>query len=341
MSNKGRLCLEERQILYRHQESGIGKKAVARMLGRCPKTIREELKRNKHPFPEVWEAMSYLEKAKYADDKSRERLKSRRKGKKKLLSDETLREHVVHCLTEKDYSPEQISETISEELPGYSISFKTIYNTIKKDFKWLIESLWHRGKAYRQRVCHPRSRLKEGAPAKVLITERSEACDNRDEFGHWEVDTIHSRRGGSKAILTLRERKSRERFYFLIEDLRSETVLSRLMPFFRSLPQHMRLSITADNGSEFSTKELHKLKSLGMAVFHCHAFSPYERGAVEQANGELRRYFPKKTNFGTVSSRELFVAQNKLNNRPMKVLGFKKSSDVYNAALKGQISLAR
>ncbi len=102
----------------------------------------------------------------------------------------------------------------------------------KTDFKWLIESLWHQGKAYRQRVCHPRGRLNEGAPAKTLLTERSEKCDNREEFGHWEVDTVHSCKGGSKAVLTLRERKSRHRVYFLIEDLKSGTVLARLMPFF-------------------------------------------------------------------------------------------------------------
>ena len=339
MSNYSRLSLSERQILHKKVRAGWGKKQIARHLRRSPKAIREELKRNTHALPWLWKSMDSYERARYGDEQARKRSKESRRGKKKLLSDETLRTHVIQRLTKEDYSPEQISETLPEELPGYSLSFKTIYNAIKKDFSHLIGHLWFQGKPYRQRVCHPRGKVKSGAPTKILISERPESCDSRDEYGHWEVDTIHSCKGGSKAILTLRERKSRQRVYFLIEDLKSETVIARLMPFFRALPTHMRKSITADNGSEFSTRELHKLKELGMEVYYCHPYSAYERGAVEQANGELRRYFPKKTNFENVSLADLKKAERKLNNRPMKVLGFKKSCDVYNSALEGKYRL--
>ncbi len=45
---------------------------------------------------------------------------------------------------------------------------------------------------------------------KVSIRERSEKVNNRSEFGHWELDSIHSSRGESKdVIFTYVERKSR------------------------------------------------------------------------------------------------------------------------------------
>ncbi len=100
----------------------------------------------------------------------------------------------------------------------------------------------------------------------------------------------------------------------------------------------MRRSITSDNGSEFSTRELHRLKTLGMEVYYCHASSAYEtgayeRGAVEQANGELRQYFLKKTDFGSVTHEHLKEAERKLNARPMKIFGFKSARSIYESAL--------
>lgn len=168
----------------------------------------------------------------------------------------------------------------------------------------------------------------------MLITKRPKKANERREFGHWEIDTIHTCKGGTKAVLSLIERKSRQRVYFRLENLKAKTVMSRLIPFFRTLPPHMRKSITADNGSEFCTSEMKKLEKFGMKVFYCHAYKSQEKGGVERSNWQLRKYFPKGTDFGAVPLEELKEAQRKLNNRPMKVNGYKSSQSVFDRALK-------
>lgn len=56
----------------------------------------------------------------------------------------------------------------------------------------------------------------------------------------------------------------------------------------------------------------------------------WEKGAVEQVNGLIRRYFAKGTDFALVSKEELKEVENALNNRPRKCLGYKTPIEVYN-----------
>ncbi|SCY78417.1 IS30 family transposase, partial [Flavobacterium caeni] len=60
----------------------------------------------------------------------------------------------------------------------------------------------------------------------------------------------------------------------------------------------------------------------GMNIYFANPYSSWERGTNENTNGLIRRFFPKKTDFSNVSKEQLLEAQNKLNNRPRKVLGF-------------------
>ncbi len=58
-------------------------------------------------------------------------------------------------------------------------------------------------------------------------------------------------------------------------------------------------------------------------IYFAHPYSPWERGTNENTNGLIRRYFPKKTDFNTITEQQLKQAQNRLNNRPRKVLKYK------------------
>ena len=60
-----------------------------------------------------------------------------------------------------------------------------------------------------------------------------------------------------------------------------------------------------------------------MQIFFANPFSSFERGTNENTNGLIRRFFPKKTDFNTITIEQLNHAQNTLNNRPRKVLGYK------------------
>jgi len=66
----------------------------------------------------------------------------------------------------------------------------------------------------------------------------------------------------------------------------------------------------------------------GMPVYFAHPYSSWERGTNENTNGLIRRFFPKGTDFNKVSERELKIVQEKLNNRPRKVLGYRTPAEV-------------
>jgi len=47
------------------------------------------------------------------------------------------------------------------------------------------------------------------------------------------------------------------------------------------------------------------------------------------ANGLIRQYLPKKSEFTNVSKEEITMIQNRLNHRPRKVLGYKTPYEVF------------
>jgi len=65
--------------------------------------------------------------------------------------------------------------------------------------------------------------------------------------------------------------------------------------------------------------------------------SSWERGANEQANGLIRRYLPKGTNFFQVLDEELEKIIFLLNHRPRKCLNYRTPFDVFNSILDGAL----
>ncbi|NMM99227.1 transposase IS30 [Bifidobacterium sp. DSM 109959] len=92
------------------------------------------------------------------------------------------------------------------------------------------------------------------------------------------------------------------------------------------LPKHLRNSLTWDQGSELA---LHKRVStaLGMDVYFCDPHSPWQRGTNENTNGLLRQYFPKGADLGGCSQAYLDAVAEEMNDRPRKILGFRKPSE--------------
>ena len=140
--------------------------------------------------------------------------------------------------------------------------------------------------------------------------------------------------GSNYAILTIRELKSRKRWYSRIENLKAETGLAVARGFFRSIPAHMRKTLTTDNGSENALlKDLEEL-FLGFKVYVCDPCRPWQRGSVEQANQEFRFYYPKGTDFKNISHQEVWQTEDKINRRRMDCLGGKTANEVFEFALK-------
>jgi IS30 family transposase len=83
----------------------------------------------------------------------------------------------------------------------------------------------------------------------------------------------------------------------------------------------MKLTLTYDRGSEMARHKLFTEKTT-MKVYFADPQSPWQRGTNENTNGLIRQFFPKSTNFKTVTSEEVKRVQDLLNGRPRKALGF-------------------
>ena len=91
-------------------------------------------------------------------------------------------------------------------------------------------------------------------------------------------------------------------------------------------------SITYDNGCEFSKHELVNEK-LGCNSYFCKPYHAWEKGTVENTNGLLRQYYPKKFEFNNTTQNELDEIVNEINNRPRKRLGYLTPNEVFKKML--------
>lgn len=184
------------------------------------------------------------------------------------------------------------------------------------------------------------------APAGESIEQRPEEIDEREEFGHWEGDTVYSGKGKRKttrALLTLTERKTRKEIIIAIPNRKAETVVKALDALERKLgARRFRAifkSITFDNGTEFAAAEELERSCVNKRlprtkVYFCHPYSSWERGTNENTNGMIRRRFPKGTNFAAVTNTQIAQAENWINNYPRKILGYKSSEIVFRECLR-------
>ena len=58
---------------------------------------------------------------------------------------------------------------------------------------------------------------------------------------------------------------------------------------------------------------------------------PGGRGLNENHNGLIPQYLPKGMELDKVTDEKIILIQNKLNNRPRKLLGYKTPNEVYDA----------
>ena len=70
---------------------------------------------------------------------------------------------------------------------------------------------------------------------------------------------------------------------------------------------------------------------LGADNYFAHPYHSWERGLNENHNGLIRQYLPKGMPLDKVTDDEITLIQNKLNNRPRKLLGYKTPNEVYDA----------
>ena len=94
-------------------------------------------------------------------------------------------------------------------------------------------------------------------------------------------------------------------------------------------PPTLRKTLTYDQGKEMA-RHAELTLATGMAVYFCDPHSPWQRGTNENTNGLIRDFFPKGTDFATVSAQKLSFVQQALNERPRKTLGWKTPKNAFD-----------
>ena len=93
-----------------------------------------------------------------------------------------------------------------------------------------------------------------------------------------------------------------------------------------------------DNGREFARfKQIEQ--NTGLSIYFADPYSPWQRGANENTNGLLRRYFPKGMDFRQVTDEALAIAVKKLNHKPRKCLNYQTPHAVFMQARRGALGM--
>ena len=112
----------------------------------------------------------------------------------------------------------------------------------------------------------------------------------------------------------------------------AEAVRNALAETVPRLPEHLRKSLTWDQGREMAQHVQFSIDT-GVDVFFCDPQSPWQRGTNENTNGLLRQYFPKGTDMSRLTQPDLDEAAYSLNTRPRQTLGRMTPSDKLAEAL--------
>lgn len=321
------LMLVERIKIWELFEKDYSLRKIARIVGRAPSTICDERKRG-NKTPKVCELQTY-DKARYLQDKYLDRLRGKKRGKGKVLKQVEIRQYVIDKIQKCRWSPWEVSARIKMD-KNVNVSAQSIYTWIKTNKRELIEYLKFQGKPRRQRVVRKRNCFQKAAPEKRSITERPAEINNRETYGNFEADLIIGS-SSKECILSVGERKSRHCWFYKIPNKKAETVIAALFNIFNTIPKTLHNSITFDRGGEFADAYILE-RTLKLTNFFCQAYSAWQKGFIENINGEFRHFFPSGTDFSKVSNPEIAHVQNLLNNRPLACLNRMFPSEVFDNA---------
>jgi IS30 family transposase len=321
------LTLEERSMIAPMRILGLSIRHIATQLGRAPSTISRELRRNSDG------AGAYAGYWAHRDAQRRRRLAARCS----CLTSGALAAY-VRAKLQCRWSPEQIAHRLRLDYPHapqIRIRHQTIYTWLAADHaaggSW-SRCLRHHRRRRKRYGSGPRAPRFKG---RVSLTQRPMIVARRGRFGDWEGDTLVGR-GRSVAVATHVERKSRFLLAATVPRRTAAAVNQATCRLFRALPSPLRKTLTVDNGSEWGAfQDLQR--ALHLRVYVATPYAAWERGTNENTNGLLRDYFPKRTDFSTITAQHLAHVVKELNNRPRKCLAYRTPTEVLRARLGGAL----
>ncbi len=167
------------------------------------------------------------------------------------------------------------------------------------------------------------------------IEERSGIVDLREEFGHWEIDSVLGKKNENEpAVVALTERKYRNSIWLKVKNHSAEAVdkaLDKLLETFGDKYRKVFKTITSDNGSEFAN--LSRLENKGIGIYFTHPYTSCEKGTVECHNRMLRRFIPKGKSIDDYTADEIMIFADIINALPRKLLGYHTPEELFDTEL--------
>jgi transposase, IS30 family len=305
-----RLRAEDRKVIHNLRKGGSTQAAIAVAIGFTQGTVSKELSRNcgdRGYRPE--------EATRIAKDRVRAKTPRGRSVTGEVLTDVEARLCIKH-------SPEQISGKLAKE--GIAVSHESIYKHVERN-RNDGGNLWKNLRINGKRRYRRRSKVGRGdkIPGRVDIDVRPDEVAKRSRYGDWEADLIQGA-DGSGFLLSVYERKSRVGKLYRLEGKNSSETAIGLVMILKELDVK---TITYDNGLEFArhgfVNELLNSKS-----YFCKPYSSWEKGGVENYNGLVRQYFPKRYDFRKITPERLKEVEEEINERPRKTLDYACPNDL-------------
>lgn len=326
------LKLSDRLKIEQMLKAGCKVKEIALKLGVHISTIYNELKRGEYEWldSDTWKTeMRYSPDI--AQQKYEEGLKVRG-TQLKIGNDIEFADYIEDKICNDGYSPEAVLGELKVKGNPFktTICVRTLYSYIDKGIFLNLSNKDLPIKSKKRRRYH---KVKRQARASVgtSIDVRDKSILTREEFGHWEMDSVIGKHASKTGLLVLTERKTRQEIIFKVNDHTAQTVVNHIDLLERKWGKLFPIifkTITVDNGMEFSmTKEIERGGRTSM--YYCHAYRSCERGSNEKQNQMIRRKFPKSTDFNEVSEVQVQEAEEWLNTYPRKIFDYHTSKELF------------
>ena len=329
-SKKGQhLSYEERQKIEILLKAGHKPEEIGKLLGgRSKRTIQREIALGKVKL--LNSDLTY--RTEYSADAAQNKrdFNNTAKGPRlKLGANFKLIEFIENKIIKDKYSP--AAALAEARKKGYEVNFcvKTLYNYIDEGLfvKLTNDDLPIKKIGNKRPYHHVRAAYTQKGKS---IEERPKEAENKEIFGHWELDTVVGKQKTKAALMVMTERSKGIEIIRKIESKSQECIVRELDKLERRLGakkfKKIFKTITCDNGCEnldFKGMERSVLTNIPRTqVFYAHPYSAWERGANECANKLIRRFIPKGTDISKYPKKFIRFIQHWMNNYPRKKLAW-------------------
>ena len=328
-NTKGKhLNYEKRIKIEALSKTGMKSEQIALYIGCSGRTVRRELAKGRTKLLNS----DLTTKTEYSADIGQQKHDYAATAKGPMLkigNDYELVKYIENLIINEKMSPYAVAEKIKQSGKfKTTISYKTIYNYIDNGFfpHLTNKHLPVKKNGKKQKYNHIRTATNNTKGRS--ISERDATVEKREQYGHWEMDTVVGKQKTKEVLLVLTERMTRQEMIRKIRSKSQVCVVKELDKIERQMGskkfRETFKTITCDNGCEnLDFEGIEKsvfTKKKRTEVYYAHPYSAWERGTNENANKLIRRFIPKGADIGKFTHEKIKMIEHWINNYPRRIL---------------------